>query len=421
MSTNLPTAIEKEKKVGTGSMIEKFIGYFSNVSDPIHYKQIYIFGKYIKENVFVLTLSIIFAAIIGIVGLIFKLYINYITLSILILVIYFIGGLPYLFYTYIDNKIKENILDNYPYFLSYLSESLASGMTLLDALNYVSSIDLGYLNIFIRKLYNWIRWGMPFEKAFSLYNKYFEDLSEIKMINYVILETYIGGGDISKVLKRLYEDLESIRELDKLKKSYVSQQIMVLYVIFIIYIGLSIAILQTLQPLINSQLMAASIHSSFNFFSYNIDYRWTKFITGISILLVGISSAIMMGISESGKLISSAKHLALTSFISLLSIIIFILPVSVNFTLNVYPQSAYIYTPVTIQVYASADAQPINNTLLTITIVGNNYYNRLHTIMQDGYYSTSIEFNTTGVYTITAMLYYDQKVYTQRQQINVTI
>ncbi|MGC9133345.1 MAG: type II secretion system F family protein [Nanopusillaceae archaeon] len=401
--------------------LTKIITQLSNVSDPLHYKQVYLFGKYIKEEKLVLILSIILSSIIGIFGIIFKLYLNYISLSILILAVYMIGGLPYLFYKYIEDKINESILDNYPYFLSYLSESLASGMTLLDALNYVSSTDLGYLNIFIRKLYSWIKWGMPFEKSFSLFNKYFEDLLSIKMINYVILETYIGGGDISKVLKRLYEDLEGTRELEKLKRSYVSQQIMVLYTIYIIFIGLSIAILDTLQPLINSQLMAASLHSSFNFFSYSINYGWLKFITSISILFVGVSTAIIMGIAESSKIRSSVKHLAANSFIGLLSIIIFILPVSVNFTLNVYPQTAYVYSPVNIQIYASVDAQPLSNIPITIMIVGNNYYKQFFENLQNGYYSMSITFNNTGEYIISAVMKYEGRIYTQKQQINVTI
>ncbi|BFI73016.1 hypothetical protein YN1_0030 [Nanoarchaeota archaeon] len=421
MLNNIQVQVNKVSKKNNISFVEKFIGPLSNVSDPNHYKEVYFFGSYIKEDRLVLYISILLSAIIGFFGLIFKLYMNYLTLSVLIIVLYIIGGLPYIFYKYMEGKIEESILNNYPYFLSYLSESLSSGMTLLDALNYVSSINLGYLNIFIRKLYNWIKWGIPFEKAFSLFNKYFEDISEIKMINYVILETYMGGGDISRVLKRLYDDLEGMRELEQLKRSYVSEQIMVLYVIYIVFIGLSISILSTLQPLITSQLMASTIKSSFNFFSYSIDYGWLKFVTALSIILIGISTAIIMGISESGKIISSVKHVAVNSFIGLLTIIIFILPVTVSFTLNIYPQNAYIYTPVNIQVYASADAQPISNAPLTITILGNGYHNQIYQIIQNGYYSTSITFNTTGQYIVTAMLKYDGKEYVKQEELNVSI
>jgi len=42
---------------------------------------------------------------------------------------------------------------------------------------------------------------MSFEKAFTLFNMYFEELPNIKMINYVILETYKGGGDIQRFKK----------------------------------------------------------------------------------------------------------------------------------------------------------------------------------------------------------------------------
>ncbi len=43
-------------------------------------------------------------------GIIFKLYENYVALSILIIVIYLVGGVPYIFYKYIESKIYENIV-----------------------------------------------------------------------------------------------------------------------------------------------------------------------------------------------------------------------------------------------------------------------------------------------------------------------
>jgi len=411
------------KKVNQKGLIERFIDQVFNVKDPLHYKEINVFGSYIKEDKFILYISLLFAAIIGIFGIIFKLYQNYITLSILIIVIYLVGGVPYLFYKYIESKIYENISINYTYFLSYLSESLSSGMTLLDALSYLSSVDLGYLSILVKKLYNWITWGMPFEKAFTLFNMYFEELPNIRMINYVILETYKGGGDISKVLKRLYNDLESVKELDGLKRAYISQQILVLYAIFIIFIGLSISILSTIKPLIISQISASTIHTTFNFFSSSINYSWLKFITSLSIILVGISASIIMGIAESGKIRSSVKHLAVNNLIGLLSIVIFILPSFVSFNLQVFPTNAYVYTPINIQVYGYIDAQPITNAPLAIYVINSagDYVYQNFQILQNGYYSQSIELNSTGTYIIEAILNYNGEKYIQKQSINVTI
>jgi len=411
------------KRVNQKGLIERFIDQIFNIKDPLHYKEINVFGSYIKEDRFILYISILFASIIGIFGIIFKLYENYVTFSILIIVIYLVGGVPYLFYKYVESKIYENISNNYTYFLSYLSESLASGMTLLDALAYLSSVDLGYLSILVKKLYNWIAWGMSFEKAFTLFNMYFEELQNIKMINYVILETYRGGGDISKVLKRLYNDLESVKELDGLKRAYVSQQIMVLYAIFVIFIGLSISILDTIKPLVTSQILASTVHTTFNFFSSSINYSWLKFITALSIILVGISASIIMGIAESGKLRSSVKHLAINNLIGLLSIVIFILPSIVSFNLQVFPTNAYVYTPINIQVYGYIDAQPITNSPLTIYVINSagNYVYQNFQILQNGYYSQSIELNSTGTYIVEAILNYNGKKYIQKQSINVTI
>jgi archaellum biogenesis protein FlaJ (TadC family) len=411
------------KGVNQKGLIERFIDQIFNIKDPLHYKEINVFGSYIKEDRFILYISILFASIIGIFGIIFRLYENYVSLSILIIVIYLVGGVPYLFYKYIEGKIYENISTNYTYFLSYLSESLASGMTLLDALAYLSSVDLGYLSILVKKLYNWIAWGMSFEKAFTLFNMYFEELPNIKMINYVILETYKGGGDISKVLKRLYNDLESVKELDGLKKAYVSQQILVLYAIFIIFIGLSISILDTIKPLIISQISVSTIHTAFNFFSSQINYSWLKFITSLSIIMVGISASIIMGIAESGKIRSSVKHLAINNLIGLLSIVIFVLPSFISFNLQVFPTTAYVYTPINIQVNGYINAQPITNAPLTIYVINSagSYVYQNFQILQNGYYSQSIELNSTGTYIVEAILNYNGKKYIQKQNINVTI
>ncbi|WP_231434283.1 hypothetical protein [Candidatus Nanopusillus massiliensis] len=70
---------------------------------------------------------------------------------------------------------------------------------------------------------------------------------------------------------------------------------MVLYAIFIIFVGLSISILDTIKPLIISQISVSTIHTTFNFFSSQINYLWLKFITSLSIIMVGISASINNG------------------------------------------------------------------------------------------------------------------------------
>ncbi|MGC9079272.1 MAG: type II secretion system F family protein [Nanopusillaceae archaeon] len=420
MSTeDKPKNVQKKKK----SFLD-ILGITLNINEPENYKKIKFGNTYIKEENVILLFSIIGALIILIIGLILKLYLNYVSLSILILVIYAVGAGPYIFYKYVNEKIRENILDNYPYFLSYLSDSLSSGMTLLDALYYVSNLDLGYLSNFVRKLYSWIKWGYPFEKAFSLFNMYFDDIPDIKGINNIILESYKGGGDLSKVLKRLYTDLQNLRDLEKLKKAYISQQTMVLYAIFLIFIGLMISILNSIQPLIASQFItSASTKSTFSIFSYNINYQQLKFVTEISIIIIAISTSIIMGIAESGKILSSFKHIGITSFIAILSIIIFILPEQVSFTLNVYPNPAYAYSPVNIQIYATKDAIPISNVqiILNITGIDVNYSYVNNEILQNGYYSTSLRFTDPGQYLIIAQMDLNGQKYTAEQKLNITI
>jgi len=165
--------------------------------------------------------------------------------------------------------------------------------------------------------------------------------------------------------------------------------------------------------LIISQISVSTIHTAFNFFSSQINYSWLKFITSLSIIMVGISASIIMGIAESGKLRSSVKHLAINNLIGLLSIVIFVLPSFVSFNLQVFPTTAYVYTPINIQVYGYIDAQPITNAPLTIYVINSagNYVYQNFQILQNGYYSQSIELNSTGTYIIEAILNYNQIFY----------
>ncbi|MEM4772751.1 MAG: hypothetical protein QW648_01935, partial [Nanoarchaeales archaeon] len=81
--------------------------------DPELYEKFVIFGYSIRQEKFILLLSIFFSVIILIFGIFFKLYINYITLAILIILVYFISAFPYIFYKTLDNQKKNKILDEY--------------------------------------------------------------------------------------------------------------------------------------------------------------------------------------------------------------------------------------------------------------------------------------------------------------------
>lgn len=390
------------------------------IEDPYLYRKIKITRNiYISSDKFILYLSILFGTIIFLSGIILKLYLNYIALSALIVATYLVGALPYIFYKALVDSERRKVIDAYPTFLNDLSEALSAGMNMLQAVKHVSSMDYGPLSKFIRKLYIWLSWNVDFKKAFEMFNEYFSDLPEIKAINKVILHSYLSGGDIAKTLKTVASDLINLKELDKLKQSYVSQQKMVMFIIFFIFIGLLISILYVLQPIVSS--LSAAQASNFKIGFGNINIRWLKDIAAISIIVEAISVSIISGIAESNRLSASFRYLAFTMFVAVMSIVLFLLPPSVYLELNVYPQSAYVSQQVTISISGSIDGNPINNQAVNINILLPNGNTETFTsIFMNGQATITYTPQISGNYKVTSIYVFQGQRYTQSTTFSVT-
>jgi len=383
------------------------------VEDPETYKKIRILDQYVRYDKFILIISVSLAAIILALGIAFQLYLSYITLSALIISVYSIAVLPYIFYKALEGNEKKKIEDEYISFLRDFSEALSSGMILHQALKHVSEIGYPALGKFIKKLYYWISWGIDFRKAFEMFNKYFEDFKNIRRTNYVILETYISGGDLTKILKSLADDLESIRDLEKLRVSYMRQQTLVMYVVFFVFIGMLIGILYMLKPMI----LQFSQTQGFGIGFGKLDFGMLKSVLGVSIIMEAISIAIINGYIESNKISGSFKHLAITSFVAILVYVIFILPPSVMIDLTL-PIINYAGNEMDIGIKVSVDMRPINATA-KLEIIGPSTYIPVYLNITDGIASFRFVPQNPGDYTIKVTVEYGGKKYTESRKITV--
>jgi len=387
---------------------------------PEEYNKISFFGYKIKKDKFVLIISIFSAIILFYFGILFQLYLDYFTLSALILVVFSTITLPYTFYKALEGSIVKKIKENYPSFLRDLSEALSSGMTIVQALRHVSEVDYGPLTKFIKKLYAWLSWGMEFSKAFEKFNMYFEDLPEIKRANYIILEAYISGGNIDKVLKTVANDLESIQELNKLRSAYVSQQVLVLYVVYFVFIGLMIMLKEVLEPLIFQQNLLQIAEQAFSFVTTPVDFGYFKFIATLAIIIEGILIAFIIGVSETGEVKRGFKHLPITLISAIIAVLIFILPEKVSITISVYPSSnIYIGQKVNIEVSISVDANPVDNEVVMISIHGPETYTKIITL-DKGKATYVFEPQIAGEYNIIAHYTKRNKEYRASYKIIVT-
>jgi len=383
------------------------------VEDPETYKKIRILDQYIRYDKFILIVSISLSLVILALGMAFQLYLNYLTLSALIISVYSIAVLPYVFYKALESNEKKKIEDEYISFLRDFSEALSSGMVLHQALKHVSEINYPTLGKYIRKLYYWISWGIDFRKAFEMFNKYFEDFKNIRRANYVILETYISGGDLARILRALADDLESIRDIEKLRVSYMRQQTLVMYVVFFVFIGMLVGILYMLKPMILQFSQTEGLGISFG----KVDFGMLKSVLGISIIMEAISIAIINGYIESNRISGSFKHLAITSLVAVLVYVIFILPPSVMIDIRL-PIVNYAGNEIDIGIKTSVDMRPINATA-KLEIIGPNTYISNYLNITNGVASFRFVPQTSGDYTIKLTVEYEGRRYIESRRITV--
>lgn len=153
-----------------------------------------------------------------------------------------------IFYT--SYKTKREMEQRFVGFILDLADSINSGMTLPMALEHCSSRDYASLTPLISDLNAQIDWGIPFQKALINFAKKIGSRPISRSIT-TITETYEVGGEISDTLSAVSKSMLTIEKLNKERKSSIYSQVVMLYLIFFVFIGILIIMQVSLIPLLN--------------------------------------------------------------------------------------------------------------------------------------------------------------------------
>jgi len=158
---------------------------------------------------------------------------------------------------YREWKEKEEKL---PLFLHDLTEILASGVPLHKAIKIVSKNDYGSLNEEVRFLANQVSWNVPVTKALDRISKKMVRSKKISTAFKILKESYTSGGNTIAVLTSLSESLEMLQQVEKERKSIMSQYTLMIYAISFIFLGVVVMINKLLLPIFASpQLVGAGM------------------------------------------------------------------------------------------------------------------------------------------------------------------
>lgn len=150
--------------------------------------------------------------------------------------------LPYAGYSFLKNRAIREIENQFPSFLNDLAESKRGGMTLLRALESARESDYGRLNNEIEKVHNQMTWGVPFPEVMKRFSRRMQDSSVVQESLSIIIQSFESGGNITDTIDSVAEDADQLREVIQEKDAQLKQQLVIMYVIFFLFIGITVGI-----------------------------------------------------------------------------------------------------------------------------------------------------------------------------------
>lgn len=139
--------------------------------------------------------------------------------------------------------------EKFPNFLRDLIESLRAGLPLHKAIINASKINYGNLSKEVNKMANQISWGMPIDKVLSQFVQRVKSSKRMTSGMQIILQSYLSGGDVVSTMDSVADSQLVLSETEKEKSSTLSQYIIVMYAISLIFIGIVVAVNKLMVPL----------------------------------------------------------------------------------------------------------------------------------------------------------------------------
>ncbi len=177
--------------------------------------------------------------IIILLGVVFS-QINYKLMPLFVMLGMFTCILPYFVVEYMEFAKYKKMEDYFPFFLRDFAEAIRSGMTFPAALRMTAKVDYGALSAEIRRAAAQLSWGVPFVKVLYKMGQRIRGSRILRQCIAIIIETFNSGGDVATTMDSLADSMTTLREMEMERRAALSQQIIVIYLVFFIFLGLLI-------------------------------------------------------------------------------------------------------------------------------------------------------------------------------------
>ena len=143
-------------------------------------------------------------------------------------------------------KAKE---EKFPLFLRDVIATLRSGMPLHTAIITASNFDYGKLSPEVKRMANQLSWGMPLGKVLDQFSARIKTSKRILTSVKIIQESYNSGGDVASTLEAVLDNVTMLEEAQKERSSVLSQYVLLMYAITLIFICIVVSINNLMMPI----------------------------------------------------------------------------------------------------------------------------------------------------------------------------
>ena len=227
------------------------------------------------------------------------------------------------------------------------------------------------------------------------------DSDLIKRINNIILESFHAGGEIKVTLNSLADDVNLLKQMEFEKKSVMKEQIIIMYAVYFVFVGVIIGLFRILAPILFIQKMGVFSGITVQNAGGELTIEYFKNLFFLMILVESICAGIIAGQISEERLIAGFRHVVIMLSVGVFFFFIFIFPSQLNLDATIYPSRVVAEDNIIINgqvFYESAPASGATVTVITpqkqvLTMFVDNLGEFERTItapMQKGAYSIII-------------------------------
>lgn len=303
--------------------------------------------------------------------------------------LFFVSFLPYLLlkYSYVERIRKME--ERFPDFLRDLAEATRSGMSLPEAIKFVSKADYGELTPAVRKMALQIDWGVPFPEVM---NRFIRKMKRSKFITRgmrIVMEAYNSGGNITKTLENVAATTVELREMEKNREAIFAQQATMIMIIHLIFIGVLVSLFKVLVP-----IMVVKTPSEVALLPYEVpSINYYRSLFFLALLVEGICNGFLAGYVKDRKIISGIRYGVILGTVSVIAFSLFIMPKAIDFSIVLNKDKYTVGDKLTATGYLLIDGQPAANQSVCLSL--GKMQKCVYTD-ENGNYQVTIPLNQSG-------------------------